>query len=297
MEFHDEKARVKTKSLTHEREFEFRYDQVAEILYQSHASKSQMAFSVVVLSLFSGAFVFFLHVIYANPWLPPVMRALYLLAALLVLFSFLQRRYYYFMDNNRKALLGMKVNARNYKSIADVIELVARKSGNPRELAFDHPFPEAEPLFVLSDHDIPNYFNRYQSRFYEEELVEFGKSLINASVISHRYDRLSGRIERLKLSSASWTEFFQAILAFFLFLAGFYRAFNIPRTIFLSVAGILAVLLILSFVMKYIKDEVVAFYDRSDRAVYFIRIKPANREKVEAIVQFVRSKIPAAADD
>jgi len=291
--FDEEKAVVKTKSLTFEQEFEFRYEQVAEITYQTHVSSSRMSFSFVLLGIFSFIFAVFFNGIYARPWLLQVMRSSYGISAILVLASFIQNRYYYFLDKNKKVLMGMKVTSRNYKSIVDVIELVGMKSGNLRETAFDHPFPDSQPLFELADYDAPNYFHKCQTRFYEEEFIEFDKSMMGTSLSNYGYDQLSSEIYRLKKSSTSWDSLFWAAMVFLIILAGFYRAFDLPRIVFLSITAILVVILVIALVLKYVKREMIAFYDKHDRIVYFTWVTRANKEKVEKIIEFIQSKISA----
>lgn len=293
VEFHDETARVKTKSLSHEREFEFHYDQVATIMYQSFISESQLTFSVVVLVIIAFAFALFYPIFYARPLLLQALRVLYLLSTLLVLFSFFQRRSYYFLDKDQQPLLGMKVNARNYAAVMEAVERVAQKAGNARETTFENPFPEAEPLFEITDLDLPNYFTLSRTRFYEEEFIQFSKGLSGMTVEGYRYDQLSSTIDRLKKTSTSWDTLLGAIWVIFMFLAGAYRAFAIPKTIFFSLAAVLAVLWVISLVLKFVKHEIIAFWDKNDRVVYFMWVTRSNKEKVEAIVQFIRSKIPA----
>lgn len=292
VEFHDEKALVKIKSLTYKQEFEFGYDEVAEIAYESQISESQMTFSLVVLVILSIVSAIFFPVLSERPWLFQTVRGLYILAAFLVLFSFLQRRYYYFLDKHHKILLRMGVTTRNYRAIAEAVELVGQKSGKPREMDFDHPFPSSEPALELFDYDVPNYFNTCQTRFYEEEFIEFDKSLTGASVTSCRYDQLSSTIDRFKKTSTSWDTLLGVIWMILIVLAGAYRAFAIPKTIFFSLAAVLAVLWVISLVQKFVKHEIIAFRDKNNRVVYFMWVKRSNQEKVEAIVQFIQSKIP-----
>ncbi len=297
-EFHEEKAIIKTKSLTFEREHEFRYDQVTEIAYQSQVQGSQMMFGFVVLAFFGAVFLICSNLIYARPWLLQVIRALYVIFVIVFLTSFIKSRYYYFLGKNKKVLSAIKVTARNYKSIVSVIEWVGEKSQNLKETAFDHPFPDSQPRFELTDHDIPNYFNTCQTRFYEDGFIEFDKNLMGASASSYRYDELSSDIYHGKQASTSWDSLFWLTLAFSAIVLGFDLAFDIlSRIAFLSVMGVLMTVMVISFLLKYVKHEIVAVSDKNDHVVYFTWVNRSNKEKVEKIIKFIQSKISPITND
>jgi hypothetical protein len=56
------------------------------------------------------------------------------------------------------------------------------------------------------------------------------------------------------------------------------------------------VLWVIALVLKFVKHEIIAFRDKNDRVAYFMWVKRSNQEQVEAIAQFIQSKIPPAAD-
>ncbi len=291
-EFYEDKAIVKMRSLTLERDFEFYYTQVNEISYENQANGRQTMFGFEALGFIGIILIVCFKIIYARPWLILLTQVSYVLAVIIFLTGFIKNRYYYFLDKNSKLLTGIRVTQGNYESIMKVLELVAMKSGNLRETAFDHPFPDSKPSFELIESDIPNYFNKSKTRFYENELIEVGKSIIDESVSYCKYDQLSGQVYRGKQANDSWDSAFWIVLAFTVMISGSYILFNVlPRIAFLSIIAVFVTFLVISFVLRYVKRPIVGLYDKNDRIAYWIWINRSNKEKVEAIIEFVQSKL------
>ena len=292
-EFYDDKAKVKMKSLTLEREFDFSYREINEISYENQAM-----FGFGLLAFIGITLIVCSNIIYARPLLILVTRCLYVFSVMLFLIGFIKNRYYYFIDKNKKVLTFIKVTQRNYESIVNALELIGMKSGELRENGFDNPFPVAKPRFELIEYDIPNYFNKSKTRFYEDELIEVNNSIINDSVSYCRYDQLSGKIYRGKEGNSSWGSFFWIILTISIIVSDFYIVFNIlPRVVFLPFMAVLTTLLVISLVLRYAKHQIVGFYDKNDRIAYWMWINRSNKEKIDEIIEFIQARISPLTND
>jgi hypothetical protein len=51
------------------------------------------------------------------------------------------------------------------------------------------------------------------------------------------------------------------------------------------------ILLIPLFLLKYIKSDILIFYDHNDNIAFWARINSANREKLNQIVEFIQEKV------
>jgi len=45
------------------------------------------------------------------------------------------------------------------------------------------------------------------------------------------------------------------------------------------------------YLLKFIKSEILVFYDKQDNGVFWTRVNSANREKLNQIVEFVKIKV------
>src|SRR5437867_1207393 len=92
-EFYEDKALVRMRSLTLEREFEFSYAEVNEISYVNQANGSQTMFGFEALAFIGIILIVCSKIIYARPWLILLTQSSYVLAVIIFLTGFIKNRY------------------------------------------------------------------------------------------------------------------------------------------------------------------------------------------------------------
>jgi len=45
------------------------------------------------------------------------------------------------------------------------------------------------------------------------------------------------------------------------------------------------------YLLRFIKSEILVFYDKQDYGVFWTRVNSANRERLNQIVEFVKGKV------
>jgi hypothetical protein len=293
-EFYEDKAVVKIRSLTVEREFEFKYSDVSAISSENIASSDQMIFGFRLLALVSFVLVFFGEPLATNLILLRIVKISYVIAVMLFMTGFIKNNILFFFDNDRKGVTYAKATQKNRGSISKIIESIKGKAGIAEEFLFKKPFPERHSAIELVQYDIPKYFSKTTTRFYDDELIELNNSFVEDSVSKIKYNQLSGEIYRGKESNDGWDSAFWVTLVFSGIIGGFYVAFGgISGKVILWILGALAVLLIIFIILRFTKQEIVGFYDRNNRVVYWTWVNKSNKDKIEEIIEFVKSRIPA----
>lgn len=292
-EFQENKASVQIKSFTFEREFEFEYKDVAEISCEDSASEDQVNFGFNLLVI-GEAFLVLFYILDIDSVLLQFAQAIYVLAAVLLFTGFIKNRYYYFSDRNEKHITSIKMTRKNRSLIKNAIQLIKSKSESIREFTPEKPFPEIKPIFEIMEYDTPNYFKKSIERLYENELIGYEKNMVSESVYSVKYCLLNREVYRGKRGNNSWDIVVWATLILSSIIVDIYimSDFFSKTTLFFTLA-VLGILLAISFLLQFVKYEVVGLYDKSKDIAYWTWVNNSNREKVEEIIEFIQSKIPA----
>lgn len=95
-EFYEDSAIVKSKSLTFESEFNFKYEDVGEISDGFYISKDQQSFGGVLTAI-TGTFLFAL---YGNLLWLRIGQLLFIIGLLLLITSFIRSWYIFIIDKN-----------------------------------------------------------------------------------------------------------------------------------------------------------------------------------------------------
>lgn len=291
-EFHEDKAIVKKKSLNVEHQFEFDYEDVAEISDKFLYQADQGNFSFWLIMGASLALSLLCIFSYINTIWFRIAQILFASAIFLLCASFVKSWYFVFSDKNNNALLAIRQNRKNRDLILQVIEKIKAKS-NILQMTSAAPFPENKPLFEYSYYDIAN-LEKTVDRFYENEIIGFEKSLVQEMVYRVGYDELSGKINRGKVNNGIFDLTF---IIFILILSiasglryGFGVSFGIPS---LYILEILIAMLAVSWLLKFIKQELFVFYNRNGQVEYWAYINRSEKEKIEEIIKYIQSRIPA----
>jgi len=293
-EFYEDKAIIEMKSLTYDREFEFNYSELGEISDAYYVSDSQSQFGFWLLA-FTSLYLIFLHFIYPNLFLIRIGQILYILAILLYITSFFKSCYIIFSDKNDNFLTRIKQTRHNHDLIVKVIETIKNNSEDLQETSSTSPFPDVKPSF---EHIAYNNLNTKKTidRFYENKILGFQKSIVGENVYSIKYSQLSGKVYRGKIGNKDDQG---CVLSIGVFLGSFFSGLVFGFSVFPKMAiiyfafvfGLLAIFSV-SFILKFMKQEIVGLYDLNGDIEYWTRTNRSNKEKFEEIIKYVQSRIP-----
>lgn len=292
-EFYDDKAIIKSNSLKSEYDFEFKYEDVGEISDAFYGSNGQLNFSFWSLVVINLILTFFCSWLYDNiTWLR-IGQLLFITCLFLFLSSFIRKRYIYLLDKNKNVLVSIMETRKNRDTVKKIIEIIKRKSEIVNEISTLTPFPKINFEFEYNYIDISN-IEKSTDRFYEDKIIGFQKSITGKSAYEVPYNRLSGEFERWKISN----DVFSLALSIFLILqaisSGLYFGFGIRYggISLLQITYSLIVLLVVSFIINFIKIEAFTLYDKNGQVAYWAYINKNEKEKVEKIIEYVKSRIP-----
>ncbi|MFT3896079.1 MAG: hypothetical protein QM730_31065 [Anaerolineales bacterium] len=301
-EFYEEKALVKTKSLTYENIFEFEYKDVDEISNVSYVDNSQNSFAfwlLVIISITLALLVgVFCNFIAANTILLRIEQFLYVCGLILYITSFKKNRLVHISDRNDNILTYIKVTRQNHDLVRQAIGLMKTKSENAQEFTTTKPFPEGSFVFEHTYYDFSKP-EKTTDRFYEGKIIGFQKGIYAESVYSIQYNRLSGKVYRGKSGVDVWGTVLTLVTLLISVIAGFMFGFGSSLGISISMNTVnilfaLGCLFLLSLPIKLIKREVIGLYDKSGNIKYWAYANGNNRTKMEKIIGFIQSKISNA---
>jgi hypothetical protein len=293
-EFYEDKAVIKIKSLIAKREFEFEYKEATKITYKKIPSGDQQSFGLILNGIAAFSFIFFSNYIYANPILLLFTQSLFVIGVILFFTSYIKHRTILLTGENNKYLTSIRITRKNTNLIKEVIELVKNKSEILEETYSEKIFPEEEPVFELIEYDVLDYLSVSTVRFYKNELIGFQKNIIEENATNVSYIRLNGRVYRGKQRSDSWDSALFMTIMFSLIVANFYSVFDIlPRKAFLFISAISGVFLVFLFLLGFARWEYIGLYDKNNKMVFWTWVNKSNKNKIEEIIEFIQSKIPA----
>jgi hypothetical protein len=292
-EFQDDHMLVKAKSLTFNYENELRYEKIKSIRSKEMADLHWIWASFITVVLF-GMITVGLGWIGVN--IPSIINKIILVFALLMLFpAFRRYEYYSFLDTDENFLATVRVNSKNKQSLLRAIELIKEKTEITSETYFTDIFPGTPSIFQYDELDFPDFLNKIQVRFYEDRLVGVEKSLAEKTTTVIRYGEFSGKTKIIKLANDKWDNVWSYWL-FFVCISGISVATFFGKQmqgnyllLYLFYSGL--GLLIPLFFLRYIKNEILIFYDKKDNSIFWLKINSANREKLNQIVEFIKSKV------
>lgn len=293
-EFHDEKAIVKIKSITLEREYGFDYKDVMEISDAFHmdSDKASFGFWLLVFSAFIlAAFSSRLHSI---PLLLHIMQITFACGLFFYITSFKKSWRIFISDGKSNTLSYIVQNRKNQEFIPQIIEMIKDKSKGLIEISATNPFPEEQPEFEYTENNYSN-IARITHKYYESEMIGFHKSPFEESIYRVSYNHLSGKIRRGKETVTVWGWPFTFAVLMISIVGAIYFGFDIKIN-----ASILKYSLYLVYVLvaielvllpiSLIKREVVGFYDKNEKVAIWFLINKKNKENVEKIIEFVQLK-------
>lgn len=295
-DFLDDKIVIKDKSLFTEYNTETKYEEIKHIQIEIATDLRWiwLGLAVTLIPAFLSGFFLVLGLTYQNnPTFPIIAKVIVVFGFILCTPIFQRNRYYVFLDRARKNLMTIKEDINNYEAINQAVDLVRQKSTIISDTNPEKPLPNVSPVFEHIDFDFKDYLNKSVTRFYEDKLIFTKKSLVEEIVREVNYSELSGKFIYYK-SGGDWISIWLNLVLFFgsmaytlsLFFPQFWCAW-LPRQIFL----IFFISSLLISMMFFFKGETLLFLGPNDNLIYGMRSNSKNRKKLEAIVEYVKSKI------
>jgi len=295
-EFHEDKVIVKTKSLTADVEKEIKYERIKFIRTKKSADLSWLWISFFTFGVLSVAMLGLgtFHLI--NPTVRLIEKAIAAIALLLMLLSLRRHEFYYFLDAEKYHLANVKIdNDKKRAQIADAINLIKQKTEIINEFYLNDPLPTTPPVFEIGEFDFPDFLNKSTTRFYDDKIIEIHKSIVEESARVTNYSEYNGKTRTDRVGNDNWN-YVWCYWMLFVVIAGFSIStfFSnqicgnalFPKLFFGGLA-----LIIPMYFLKYIKSEFLVFNDKNDDGILGIGINSKNRQELNQIAEFVKSKV------
>lgn len=296
-EFHEDKAIVKTKSLKHEREFEFSYKDIEEISdsFSPNNSQGNFGFWMIVSAAFSlGVFNFFIS---RYPFLLHIVQVIFTCGILLLATSFKKTWRIFFSDNNGNVLTAIKQTPKNRDLIPQIMEMIRANSNRLQEISVTNPFPEEPASLELVYYNLSDWV-KTTDKFYEDKVIGYQKTIFEEGVYQVKYSQLSGEVYRGKTSIEVWGWSLTLFTLIASLIGGFLFGFGIKLDITLLRGGLYTIyvflsLFLLSLPISLIKRDTIGFYNKNGKIEYWAQLNKKDKNKLEEIIKFVQSKIIA----
>lgn len=293
--FNDNHLVVKTRSLIFDYENEVEYEKIKSIRSRRVTDLNWIWASFITIGLLGiitlGLSWFDIHV----PGRPAIEKGVVIFALVMLFPAFRKYDYYSFLDADNNFLATVRVNAGNKPSLLEAIKLIKQKTKITSELYFDDPLPSNSPVFQFTLFDFADFLNKSKVNIYDDRIIDIEKSLVEEVTTVIKYDELSGKMKFAKMANNKW-DYVWSYWLFFVcitgisvstFLAEQLKGNYLALNLFF---GCLALLIPLFF-FRYIKSDILIFYDKQDNSVFWTRVNALNREKLNQIVEFIKNKI------
>jgi uncharacterized membrane protein (Fun14 family) len=297
-EYHEDKAYIKIKTLKIDREFEFEYKDATEVVDAFRYEYNQATFGFWLLGFSTFVTALFCKFIYAHSVLLRIEQVLYIAGLLIFITAFKKSWRIYILDKNDNVLAYIKQTHRNRNLIPQIIDLIRNKAENLREHTAANPFSSDEEFeHEHIEYDYPEY-EKITERFYNNQIIGLRKDPFSENVYSIQYKNLNGKVFRSKTGNniagtiLSLATLIASVYGGYIF--GFGIPFHIPISmpILRMVIG-LYILSLLALPLNLIKREVIGLYNKDGAVIYSTHVNRNNKDKVEKIIKYVVSKIPA----
>lgn len=294
-EFHDDRIVVKIKSLNFDYDNEIKYEKIKSIQSRSMREFNWIWASFVTVGLLGLVSIGLNHFCITSPTIDLVKKIVVALALAMLLPAWVKYEYYSFLDADKNFLATVRVNKKNKQTLLEAIKLVKQKTKIINETYFDDSLPNDAPAFQFSEFDFADFLNISKVRVYDDKIIDVEKSLAEEVTSVIMFDELSGKTKVMKMGNDKWDYVWSYWLSF-LCITGISIDTFFPEQLkgnylYLNLFyGGLALIIPLFFV-KYVKSEIIVFYDKQDTGVFWTRVNSANREKLNQIVEFVKNKV------
>jgi hypothetical protein len=294
-QFLDDKVVVKSKSITSDYDFEVQYKDIKVIqnkLVVNNGYGNLFGFYLVLIVLAINWIAEDLIII--SPVFQVILQIGFVIGIFIALFFNYIEEMYGFLNQDRHALTFILVNGKNRQSVEQAIGIIREKTQLLSETHLENPMDGQESLHTFTSWDIPDFLNKSVTYFYEDRLVDVEKSQQEELVTEIKYGELSGKTQLTKQANENWGVVSSYWFGLSIMCLGTVIMF-FPQTIkgnpfalFLLGGGIMIWLLF--NLMKYIKQDIVYFYNRNERIIYWSWLTSRNRKQMEQIIAFIEEK-------
>lgn len=298
-EFHDDKIVIKQKSPTSEIEYDVNYKQIAGVEFIARGNDKHVTTGLLIVGALSLMFIFFREVLYRNPAILTFMQVIFPLAILFSLLGFRKGSYCTFSNSEHGVLTIARMSYADITDVDSAIELIKQKNPNIYELDTSEPFPNTKPLYELVEYNLPDFMSKSTIRFYETELIDYESSLVEESIRAVKYDSIR-QIIRARGGNNSWATISSYAFLFTFILSGIRFLYDLPQTIDQIILNLFWPLITISTLLsllKYFKKEFVYLVDSENNTLEYTAVSRNNKEKVERILEFIKSRIPEDIQD
>lgn len=294
-EFYDDHMVVKTKSLTFDDENKVEYAKIKSIRNKRVTDLNWIWASFVTIVL-TGLITLGLNWFGISiPNFSTIEKIVVICAVVMLFLAFRRYEYYAFLDADKNFLATVRVNHKNKKSLLEAINLVKQKAEIVSETYFDDPLPSTSPVFKYTEFDFADFLNKSEVRVYDDKIIDVEKSLVEEVTTVIKFDELSGETKFAKMGNDNW-DYVWSYWLFFMCIVGilvttFFGEQLKGNYLILNLFYSGFALLIPLFFLRYIKSEILIFYDKQDNGVFWTWVNSSNREKLKQIVEFVKGKV------
>ncbi len=294
-EFYDEHLTFKARSLTIDYEDELGYDKISIIRNRTVKRLGWIPISCLafgIVGMVDLALIYF-HLI--NPTIVMIEKVIGVLLLLLLIPAFRKHEYYTFQDADKKFLATIEVGRNNKSEMLAAIDLIKQKTTLISEAYLTDPLPSTAPVFRMIEVDYPDFLNIGDVGFYEDKLIAREKSLAEEVITAINYHEFSGKTNTARIGNDKW-DCLSSDWLYFVCIVCISIGIFFPELIkgnlryaWLFLGGLLLTLPI--YLLKYIKNEIMIFFDKNDDGIFWLDVNSANREEVNQIVSFVQEKV------
>lgn len=295
-EYHEDKALIRIKSLIVDREYEFKYKDVAEILDSFKCEHNQLTFGFWLLGFSTLMAFIFDSYLYAHPFLLRIEQVVYIAGLLIFFTGFKKTWWFYFIDENDTVITYIKQTRHNRDLIPQIIELIKQKKVDIKELTAADPFPDEPFEHELIEYNLPEY-EKITERFFQHEIIGIRQNPFSETAYRIQYKNLNVKVFRGKINNDIANAFFSVATIVASIYGGYILGFSIPYELpfskpmaYLTIS--LVAIAVLSLPLNLIKREVVGLYNKDGNIAYSTHVNRKNKDKVEKIIEYVASRIP-----
>jgi hypothetical protein len=294
-EFYDEYLTIKVKSLTFDYEDNVEYDKISVIRNRTVKRLGWISvpfFAFAILGIMDLALSYF-HLI--NPTIVMIEKVIGVFFLLLLIPAFRKHEYYSFQDAGKKYLATVEVGKNNKNEMLAAIQLIKQKTVLISEAYLTDPLPNPLPVFQVTEFDFPDFLNKVDIGFYEDKLIGRQKSLAEEVIALINYHEFSGKTKTARTGNDNWNTascywmYFVCIVCISIAIFFPEQIRGNVRYLWLFWGGLFLSIPISS--LKYIKKEIMIFYDKNDNGIFWLDVNPTNREEINQVVSFVHERV------
>jgi len=293
--FFDDHMVIKTKSLTLDYEDEVKYEKIKSIQSARMADFNWLWVSFITAALLGFAIMVFNHFKITSPILTVVEKIVAVFTLAMVIPAFRKHLYYSFLDADKKFFTTVRLGGKNKQKILEAIKLIKQRVEITSEAYFDDPLPATPPKFRFTEFDFPDYLNKSEVNVYDDKIIDMEKSLVEEVTTVIKFEELSGNTRFVRTGNDNWSKvasiwlFFMCIT--YTFTVVFFPTLFVGNDLYLnSYIGCIAILIVF-FLLQYIKTEALIFYDKKDNGIFWTRVNPDNLEILEEIIELINTKL------